>query len=332
MGDDMAGRRIAVIGCGGMGSMHGRALRRRGADLVCFDPVPGRSRALADSLGVAAVRASVEDVIAGGVDAAIVATPTNTHPEVASALLERGVATFCEKPLAMTLEATAAVGRLADERGVPLQVGFHRRFDPGYLSVRGAVRDGAVGRVNLVRAGTHEAPERSSPVSLCGSVLRDLLIHDFDAVRFVTGAEAVAVTTSGVEGHSGVGDGRDWPAVASLIDLDDASVAVVTGGRPNPPGYDARIEVYGSEGSAAAGLDARTPVHPRRAGEPRAYERFTDRFPEAYDDEIAAFVAAATGGGENRCPWRDAYEGLRISIAAELSLEQRRRVELREVP
>jgi myo-inositol 2-dehydrogenase/D-chiro-inositol 1-dehydrogenase len=277
------------------------------------------------------VRSSVDEVVAHGVDAAIVATPTATHPDVAAALIAAGVPTFCEKPLAMTLEDTAAVGRLADERGVLLQVGFHRRFDPSYLAVRRAVRDGAVGRVNLVRAGTHEAPARSVPVSTSGTVLCDLLIHDFDAVRFITGAEASTVTTTGVEGHTGVGDGRDWPAVATLIELDDGSVAVVTGGRPNPPGYDARIEVYGSEGSVAAGLDDRTPAHPRHTSSRPAYRSYLDRFGEAYGEEISAFVTAATDGGENRCTWRDAYAGLQIAVCAERSLRDRRQVALHEV-
>jgi myo-inositol 2-dehydrogenase/D-chiro-inositol 1-dehydrogenase len=278
----------------------------------------------------AEVRATVEDVITDDPAGAVVATATNTHPAVVGALLEAGIPTFCEKPLAMTLEETVALGRSADERGVLLQVGFHRRFDPGYLAVRRGVRNGAIGRLNIVRAGTHEARERAVPVSVSGSVLRDLLIHDFDAVRFVSGAEAVAVTTAGVEGHSGVGEGRDWPAVASLIELDTGALAVVTGGRPNPPGYDARLEAVGSEGSLAAGLDARTPAHARGPGSPRPYAHFAERFSEAYAAEMAGFVAAI-GGGENRCPWRDAYEALRLSVTAERSLEERRRVELREV-
>jgi myo-inositol 2-dehydrogenase/D-chiro-inositol 1-dehydrogenase len=291
--------------------------------------VPERAGAVAGPLG-AAVRGTVDDVIAEGADAAVVATATDRHPEVVAALLEAGVPTFCEKPLAMSLADTAALGRLADERDVLLQVGFHRRFDPGYVAVARTLRCGGIGRVNLVRAGTHEAPERAVPVEMCGSVLRDLLIHDFDAVRFVTGADAIAVTTAGVEGHSGVGDGRDWPAVASLVELDDGSLAVVTGGRPNPPGYDARIEAYGTDGSAAAGLDDRTPAHHRGGGSPPPYASFVDRFPDAYDAEIAGFVAAAQGA-ENRCPWREAYEAQRLSVAAERALLERSRVALGDV-
>jgi myo-inositol 2-dehydrogenase/D-chiro-inositol 1-dehydrogenase len=325
----MMSLRAAIIGCGGMGSMHARALRRHVGELVCCDVVPARADALARAVG-GVVIPSVEEVIAAGVDAAVVATATARHHEVVTALLEAGIPTFCEKPLAMTLAETVAIGRVADRRRVLLQVGFHRRFDPGYVAVARTVREGGVGRVNLVRAGTHEAPHRAVPVELCGSVLRDLLIHDFDAVRLVTGADALAVASGGVEGHSGVGDGRDWPAVACLVELDDGSLAVVTGGRPHPPGYDARIEVYGSTGSIAAGVDERTPTWRRDGSAAPPYRDFADRFHEAYDAEIAGFLAALRGG-QNRCPWPDAYAALRLSIAAERALVEGRRVTLAEV-
>ena len=329
----MSGLRVAVIGCGRIGARHARTVRGLAglaAELWCCDPVPDAARAVAGELG-ARVLASVEEVIAAAPDAVVVATPTATHAAITGALLRAGVPTFCEKPLAMTLEETARVGRLADAHGTLLQVGFHRRFDPGYAAVRRAVRGGALGTLRLVRAGTHEAPERAVPVAESGSVLRDVLIHDFDAVRHVTGAEVVAVTSAGVEGRAGVGDGRDWPAAACLLELDDGALAVVTGGRPNPPGYDARLEAYGSGGSAAAGLDARTPTYPRTPGSPPPYESYADRFAEAYRDEIAGFLAAARGEGENRCPWAEAHAALRIAVAGERSLEERRRVELREV-
>jgi myo-inositol 2-dehydrogenase/D-chiro-inositol 1-dehydrogenase len=322
----MTARRVALIGCGGMGSLHAGTLHRHGVRLLCCDPIPERATALAADVGASA-HADLDEVLEARPDAAVVTTPTSTHPEVVRRLILAGVPTFCEKPLAMTLADTESLGRLADAQDVVVQVGFHRRFDPGYEAVRARISRGDAGRVNLIRAGTHEEPERAVPVSASGTVLRDLLIHDFDAVRFVTGTDVVAVTTAGVEGHSGVGVGQDWPAAAAILEMADGALAVVTGGRPDPPGYDARIEVHGSHGAFAAGLDARTPLHAGGPGAPRPYVHFRDRFPQAYANEIMAFLGLVDGG-ENRCPWVDAYEALRISVAAEQSLLERRRVAL----
>jgi myo-inositol 2-dehydrogenase/D-chiro-inositol 1-dehydrogenase len=321
--------RIGVIGCGGMGMLHAGALARLGRPLVfCDADVARAERAARDHDGDAV--ASVEEAVATSIDGAVVATPTPAHAAVVATLVQCGVPTFCEKPLAMTLEDTGRLGALAETLGVLLQVGFHRRFDAGYRRVRHAVEEGALGRVVLVRAGTHEAAERAVPVAMSGTVLRDLVIHDFDALRYVSGVEAVAVTAYGVAGRAGVGDGLDWPAVAAIVELNDGSLGVVTGGRPNPPGYDARLEVQGSAGSAAAGLDERTPSHRRTDGDPPPYGGFLDRFGPAYDAEIGAFVRAVPDGGPNQCSWRDAYEALRLAIAAEKSLVDGRRVVLAE--
>jgi myo-inositol 2-dehydrogenase/D-chiro-inositol 1-dehydrogenase len=295
--------RVLVVGCGAMGRIHGDALRRRGVDISCTDVDVEASRRLADALG-----ASVTGLEPDGIDAAVVTTPAPTHAPLVSTLIAAGVPAFCEKPLALTLEETRTVGELADARSVPLQIGFHRRCDAGYRRVRDAVRDGELGRVQLVRASTHTAGQ---PVdaSLGGSILRDLQIHDFDAVRFVTGAEPTAVSAFAVDPVAPAGPSWNSPAVVSVLEMSDGSVAVVTGGRPSPPGYDARIEVSGSAGSVATGLEP-------------GFQRFLDRFADAYEAEMDAFLALVDGG-QNPCGWRDSYAAMAVAIAAERSAQER---------
>jgi myo-inositol 2-dehydrogenase/D-chiro-inositol 1-dehydrogenase len=322
--------RVVVVGCGTMGRLHAHALLRAGAELYCTDAAPEAARSFARAVGATAV-ADVGAAIAHGVDGAVVATPTLTHTEVLTALVEAGVPSFCEKPLALTLEETRGVGDLADARGVPVQIGFHRRCDAGYLRVRSAVRGGELGRLRIVRAGTHEAKPPMERASVAGNVLRDLQIHDFDAVRFVTGLEATGVTTVAVD--PGGADGADWncAAVVSVLEMDDGSTAVVTGVRPSPPGYDARLEAYGSAGSIAAGLDARTPMRSAGDGAVRPYGGFADRFADAYDAEMRAFHGVVADGAENPCTWRDAYAAMRIAVAAERSAHAHERVALSSV-
>jgi len=317
--------RVLVVGCGTMGRLHGRALRRAGAELVCTDAVPEAARAFADEVGAIPVPDAAA-ALARGIDGAVVTTPTRSHAAVVSALVDAGVPSFCEKPLALTLPETRQVGELADARGVPLQIGLHRRSDPGYVRVRDAVRDGEVGRVRIVRAGTHTAGLPVDP-RRDGSILRDLQIHDFDAVRFVCGVDPVAVTTFAVAAAGAPDDAWNSPAVVSVLELGDGSTAVVTGGRPSPPGYDARIEVYGSAGSVAAGLDERTPMHAGDGGTP-PYGVFRDRFADAYEQEMRTFAALVAGDAGNPCTWRDSYAAMQIAVAAERSAHTGARVEL----
>ena len=315
----MTGVHVLVIGCGPMGRLHAHALRRAGATVSATDALPEAADRFAEEVGATAVRDAAA-AVERGIDGAVVTTPTQTHPAVVAGLLEAGIPTFCEKPLALTLEETRAVGERADARGVPLQIGFHRRCDPEYRRIRAAVLDGSLGRVHIVRAATHTAGLPVDPAT-CGSILRDLLIHDFDAVRYVCGVEPATVTTFPVDPTDSAGPAWNCPAVVSVLELRDGSTAVVTGGRPSPPGYDARLEVYGSAGSMAAGLDARTPM---RSSEPPAepsYARFTDRFADAYEAEMQAFAATVADGAEVPCTWRDSHAALRIAIAAERSAQ-----------
>ena len=246
----MSSLRVLVVGCGAMGRMHAHALCRAGADVCCTDIVADSARLCAGEEGATAVR-DVHVALERGIDAAVVTTPTPTHAAVVTTLVQAGIPAFCEKPLALSLEETRAVGELADRHGIPLQIGFHRRCDPEYRHARSAVQAGAVGRVHIVHARTHTAGRPVDP-ALAGSILRDLQIHDFDAVRFVTGREAEAVTTFAVD-SAGAADAWNSPAVVSVLELSDGSSAVLTGGRPSPPGYDARLEVYGSAGSVSFG-------------------------------------------------------------------------------
>jgi myo-inositol 2-dehydrogenase / D-chiro-inositol 1-dehydrogenase len=122
---------------------------------------------------------------------------------------------------------------------------------------------------------------------------------------------------------------------AALITMQDGTVAVLTGGRHDPLGYDVRAEIFGSRDSVAVGVDARTPLRSVEPGIPHsertAYPDFQDRFLDAYRAELKYFLSLACGGAKNPCTARDALEALKIALAADLSLSEHRPVELSEV-
>lgn len=130
--------------------------------------------------GVDALR-SIDEAVARDVDAAIVATPSPLHYEHALLLAEAGVHVLVEKPFTTTLEE--AVDLLSRAGNVVVTTGFLLRFHPGVRYVRERLGD-AVGRLVGVRSKrTSRWPSRASDVG----VVKDLMIHDFDTVRYVTG-------------------------------------------------------------------------------------------------------------------------------------------------
>ncbi|MCP9965648.1 Gfo/Idh/MocA family oxidoreductase [Actinomadura madurae] len=203
--------------------------------------------------------------------------------------------------------------RAAAAAGVPVQVGFQRRFDAGNAAAREALASGRLGWLHTVRSCSFDpAPPPPGYVPSSGGLFRDCVIHDLDLIRFVTGREVVRVMAAGANrGDDFFREYGDVDTGSALLVLDDGTLGQVSATRYNAAGYDARLELFGSKDSIVTGLDGRTPVTalPERGGEPEpAYSGFMDRFSDAYDAELRAFVdvvaAAAPTRARRRTRWR----------------------------
>ena len=135
--------RIGLAGLGRIGAFHAETLKGLDVvdDLVVTDVVADAARAVADRLGLSFVGSAAE-LLASGVDGFVIATATPGHAPLLRQAVAAGIPTFCEKPLASTLTETVALAELVDTSGVPVQVGFQRRFDTGYAKVASAVAPG----------------------------------------------------------------------------------------------------------------------------------------------------------------------------------------------
>lgn len=330
--------RVGLAGCGRIGRMHAEVLRGLEGvkELLLADVVAAAATELAEHLGVVAA-GTVDDLFDAGVDALVVATATESHAR----LVERGVAsglpTFCEKPLAADVPGTLAlVGRIAGS-DVPVQVGFQRRFDPGYLRARDLLRSGSLGWVHHIRSVTaDQSPPPEEFIARSGGLFRDCLVHDFDSIRWLTGREVASVYARGSNrGAPFFAEHGDVDSAAVLLTLDDGTLATVSSTRYNGAGYDVRLEVLGQKGSVAAGLDDHTPLTSAEEGvvfpAGPAWSAFPGRFAAAYRNELAAFLSVARGDAPNPCTPQDALEAFYVAEAAELSHREGRPVELSEV-
>ena len=267
----------------------------------------------------------------------VIAASTPAHAPLILASVEAGIPAFCEKPIALGYDDTVEVVEAVESSGAVLQIGFQRRFDSGYAEARRLVESGELGTIYSVRLATHDPePPPEEYIAASGGIFRDLHIHDFDVLRWLTGAEAGEVYATGsVRGFDFFGTHGDVDTSAALITMQDGTVAVLTGGRHDPLGYDVRAEIFGSRDSVAVGVDARTPLRSVEPGTPpsekTAYPNFQDRFLDAYRAELKYFLSLARGEAENPCTARDALEALKIAMAADLSLAEHRPVRVSEV-
>ena len=180
--------RVGVIGTGRIGTLHATILDEMGVETLVTDADTERARSFAAELHIEAV-GSVDDLMERS-DAIVITAATSAHAELIVAGVDAGLPVFCEKPIALDLETTRQVVDHVVRKDGRVQIGFQRRFDPGYVAARDLVQSGRLGTLFVVRMAGHDPdPPHEAYIPLSGGLFRDFSVHDFDALRFVTGQE-----------------------------------------------------------------------------------------------------------------------------------------------
>ncbi|MCI1260792.1 MAG: Gfo/Idh/MocA family oxidoreductase [Tetrasphaera jenkinsii] len=331
--------RIGITGTGRIGAFHAKTLLGvPGVDgLVVTDVVPESAAKVAADLGQTAVP-DLDAVLAAGVDALVVTSSSPGHAPAVRAGLAAGIPIFCEKPVAAELGEAIELARLEAAATTPVHIGFQRRFDAGYRRLRDAVQSGELGFVHSIRAATHDqAPPHAAYIPTSGGLFRDCSVHDFDIVRFVSGREVAWVfATGGNKGAEFFREAGDVDTGAAILALDDGTMVTVTATRYNGAGHDVRMEVHGSTGAMAAGLDDTLAIRSAQPGATfpagPAHQSFMERFQPAYVAELTYFVDVARGVAPSPCTVADGLAAARIAEAAQRSKDGGAVVALTEIP
>ncbi|WP_282793310.1 Gfo/Idh/MocA family oxidoreductase [Streptomyces sp. CC224B] len=169
------------VGCIGLGDIARKAYlpvltTQPDVELHLQTRTPATLERTAETYHVPAARrhADLESLLAQGLDAAFVHAPTSAHPEIVGRLLEAGVATYVDKPIAYELADSQRLVALAEERGVSLAVGFNRRYAPGYAQCAEHPRELILMQKN--RVGLPEDPR---------TMILDDFVHVVDTLRFL---------------------------------------------------------------------------------------------------------------------------------------------------
>ncbi len=330
--------RIGLVGVGRIGAFHAATLKALDSveQVVVADVDPGRARAVAKELDLEGV-SDVDELLRAGLDGVAICSSTSSHAELVGRAQDEGLVTFCEKPLASDLASSLLTVERVGAGSVPVQIGFQRRFDAGYEAARDAVTSGSLGWIHTIRATTNDAaPPHASYLPTSGGFFRDCSIHDFDAVRFVTGHEVVSVFAVGQNrGAAFFAESDDIDAAAAVLTMDDGTIALISGSRYNARGYDVRLEALGSKDSVCVGMDDRLPLRSVEQGvdlpSAVAYTDFIERFHQAYVDEMVAFTDLVAGRIETPCSAGESLGAFLVAEACDLSRRRGAPVRMQEV-
>lgn len=312
------------FGAGRIGRMHARnlAANLRAELSAIYDLDAAASKAAAEETGAAP--APTIDAVLGdtSIDAVLIASSTDTHCDLIERSVRAGKAVICEKPIHLDIRRVDACREVVAESGVPVQIGFNRRFDPSHAALREAALQGDLGRLEqAVITSRDPAPPPLDYLRVSGGIFRDMAIHDFDIARFLFGEEAVEVTAMGaVLVDPRIGEAGDMDAVMAVLRMESGALCHINCSRRCAYGYDQRIELFGEKGMlisenptpanvsrhTAAGTSARGLLH----------HFFIERYAESYVHEINAFVEAVESGTEPSPSFEDGRRALLLADAA----------------
>ena len=312
--------RIGIIGAGIMGADHANTLHHfvSGADVELIADVDrGRAESAAKSIdGARASNDALAVISDPAVDAVIIASHDSTHAELALASLAEGKPVLCEKPLAPTLaecvRVAAAQRQAIGANGRELiTLGFMRRFDPGYVQIKAAIKAAELGApliVDSIGRGVTSGPGTTSESSVTNSA-----IHDLDIVPWLLDSPVVEVGWQAPL-SSPLADGFQDPQFILLRTANGvlSTVEVFLNARY---GYDVRCEVVCETGTLALTEPARV-ISDRALNRGVSYAAdWRPRFADAYRLELQAWVDAQAAGAMS--PLASAHDGLTASAVAD---------------
>jgi len=328
---------VAFLGVGRMGETHLR-------NLVGLSGV--RVVAIADPNGEAAERGRVisnaevaltdieKAITYPGVDAVVIITPTETHARLIELSVNAGKAVFSEKPIALDLAETSRVVSLALEKGAPVQIGFMRRFDPGYAKAKARIAAGELGKLETFRALSRDTyPPSLNFLKSSGGLFLDMAVHDLDLARFLVGEVEEVQAWGAVLIDERFSQASDADTAVTLLRFKNGVLGVTETSRRSNWGYDIRTEVAGSIGKVVIEAPQKTPLLFAREFSSTFdhFENFPDRFEKAYQLQLQSFFKDLQTGNKPSPGPEDALETLRLAIAVTKSWRESRPVKISEI-
>jgi myo-inositol 2-dehydrogenase/D-chiro-inositol 1-dehydrogenase len=308
---------LAVIGTGRMGSVHVRNIARlipqARLAAVC-DLRLDVAQAVADECGIARVVQDYHELLADpSIEAVLIAASTPAHAMIIKDAAAAGKHIFCEKPLALDLAEIDGALEAVALAGVKLQIGFNRRFDKSFRRVREIVASGEIGRPGI---------------------FLDLAIHDFDMIRYQVGEVEEVYAIGGVLIEPALKEFGDTDTDIVTLKFANGAIGAIDNSRKAVYGYDQRLEVFCSNGTAQADNEAETTV---RTGNQQGFLGakppyfFMQRYAPCYVDEVREFVACVRDDLPTPTTGADGRAAVVLGYAAAKSLRENRPVKVSEI-
>ena len=323
--------KVGIIGAGRIGKVHAKNISMFVPEMeikTIADPFANdATREFAAQYHIPNVTTDAADILEDPeIEAVLICSSTDTHSHFIIEAAKAKKHIFCEKPIDYDLNKVHEAVNAAKDAGVKLQIGFCRRFDHNHRAVYDMVQQGKIGKVNLIKVSSRDPePPPVSYVKVSGGIFYDMMIHDFDMVRYVTGSEAVEISAVGsclvnpnLQEESGI---PDVDTAVVTMKMANGCIAVINNSRQAVYGYDQRVEAFGSKGMASDANDlvnTTTVMTVDGAKSEKPLWFFLERYNQAFINQVISFVDAINN---DKPVAVGAVDGLRPVLMAKAATE-----------
>lgn len=330
----MTKTRVGIIGVGRMGICHAEtvAFRAPDAELVTVcDLNEELAKSTMERLGARKYTTDYHDITNDDeIDAVFITNTSAAHCECIKAACAAKKHIFVEKPTGLTFEELDEIDEaVASNPGKVIQVAFLRRFDRSIRDAKERVERGEIGKVVKVKSVTRDPSEhrefydRFLPGS--GGIFLDLNVHDIDICRWFAESEVETIfAMGGVYSFDEFKDFNDLDANSVSLQFKNGVMAEIEGSRLAACGYDVWVEIVGTEGSinVNTGLNTFVTVKDKNGMRDQCCPWYWERFGNAYESEVIAFIDAVQNGKETPCSTTDARRVVEVADMAKKSFER----------
>jgi len=325
---------ICLIGAGRAGMIHARNFQNiipQSRAVAVADPFEEACKKSCDELGIDRYYLDYNDVFKQeDIHAVVVATPTKYHCDIVKRAADAGKHILCEKPMAMNVRECDEMIEAAERNGVNLQLGFMRRFDANFIAAKQAIERGEIGEIVHIRSltrGPSKPQEWMYDIEKSNGPLAEVNSHDIDCIRWLAGSdlEHVYALAGNYRNKEIAGE---WPSFYDNVVLtgrfENGILATIEGAQYVKYGYDARVEVLGTEGVIHIG---KQDAYGYRAVNKEAgihtpfVSSWTELFSQAYLNEDVHFADCVLQGKKPRVTGIDGKMAVKIVNAGNQSIK-----------
>ncbi len=332
---------VCLIGAGRAGMIHARNFIANvpfAKVVAVAEPFAETREAALRELGISAGYEDYNEALKDpNVNAVIIATPTKYHRDACIAAAEAGKDILCEKPMAMTVDECDDMIKACKKNGVKLQIAFMRRFDASFRAAKARIDAGDIGDVVLVKSNTR-GPNKPKPwmydISKSNGPLAEVCSHDIDTLRWFTGSEYKRIYAVGAN-YRCPDAKAEFPDfydnVIMSCEFENGCQGLIDGAQYVKYGYDARVEILGTDGLITLGSTYANSVmvfHPDKRVEAEHVTGWQSLFSEAYLEEDRHFISCILNDSSPAVSGHDGKMAVKVVLEGNRSITEHRPVDL----